>query len=672
MSKSTSNTNTAKTTTRETADTTATTTPAKADQAAPEQATDDSSDSLSTTGFFKATVTLPWGKGDIYDDLSLLLRGENGFTHRENRTFLCPIDVQETDDGLAVTMVCIASTRVYAANKGARYDEVVLYSSRLVAEHLQQLFSAPVEVSALGEDRDHIEDLRLRDYAADKKEELQRASRRRGENAPAIWPSPEDISEVISHVLGGIDSDCEPEEDDCLDLDTEEIERELDEDYEDQRAFNISQTLQDRSSYFSVRLVTSGTVMDPAAYAASCARLRATHDLDVRPLTVCRLDNGRYEMHLIGRKVVRDGRAFPEAVYPSDGDKDLIAGFLSGTAEMRRYRVSASDVEDIRAAERIRQRMTGIKAPVASDFEPVSPEEASRIMAEFEGEAAPARPGADELAELVGLSDVKRQITELVDFAAAQKAAGAKLPGLNILMLGNPGTGKTTLARIIGHMLADKGVIDGRDVFVDGDRETLVGRYSGHTAQRTKAAIARAFHGVLFVDEAYSLVMDWRDTFGQEAVSTLVKAMEDSHEDFERKGFVCIMAGYTDLMERMLRSNPGLRDRFTFRLELPDYSAEELLQVFDLYVRRGGYTVTLDARELVASELETAVAHRGDDFGNARLVRRVFERCQMRQASLFGSDRRIKKATIESVVADEDIRSVLEGGSKRQPVGFIG
>lgn len=187
---------------------------------------------------------------------------------------------------------------------------------------------------------------------------------------------------------------------------------------------------------------------------------------------------------------------------------------------------------------------------------------------------------------------------------------------------GNPGTGKTTVARIVGKLFKEIGVLE-KGHIVEVERADLVGEYIGHTAQRTKEQIKKAVGGVLFIDEAYSLARGGEKDFGKEAIDTLVKAMEDY-----KTSLVLILAGYPDEMARFLRSNPGLRSRFPFHIDFPDYAPDELIRIAEIMLRNREYALSLRARR----KLLTLVQNRRVDTGNARWVRNLIERAIRRHA----------------------------------------
>ena len=229
-----------------------------------------------------------------------------------------------------------------------------------------------------------------------------------------------------------------------------------------------------------------------------------------------------------------------------------------------------------------------------------------------------------ELDKLVGIKEVKQEVKTMVNFLKVQKARKeAGLPAnevsLHMVFEGNPGTGKTTVARILGRVLGAMGVLD-RGHLVETDRSGLVAEFVGQTATKTNKIIDEAIDGVLFIDEAYSLVGDAKDSFGAEAIQALLKRAED-----DRDRLIVILAGYSDPMRRLLRTNPGLSSRFSRTFNFPDYAAQELCEIFEILATKNHYVVPPEVRALLHDHLARELATRDEHFGNGRVARNIFE-----------------------------------------------
>ena len=260
-----------------------------------------------------------------------------------------------------------------------------------------------------------------------------------------------------------------------------------------------------------------------------------------------------------------------------------------------------------------------------------------------------------ELDELIGLGKVKDEVRSLANFVKIQKqreAQGLKIPKMSyhLVFTGSPGTGKTTVARIVARIYKDLGVLK-KGHTVETDRGGLVSGYMGQTALKTDSLIDKALDGVLFIDEAYALVPEdgSGSDYGQEAISTLLKRMEDN-----RDRLVVIIAGYSKEMKRFIDSNPGLQSRFNRYIDFPDYSAGELADIFKMYLRKNQYNITPGAEELLKEKLDYAVAHKDRNFGNARYVRNMFEKSIQEQANRLSSVSNASKSQLTELT-EEDI-----------------
>lgn len=254
-----------------------------------------------------------------------------------------------------------------------------------------------------------------------------------------------------------------------------------------------------------------------------------------------------------------------------------------------------------------------------------------------------------ELDELIGLKQVKEEVRTLANFVKVQRMReekGMKVPKMSyhLVFTGSPGTGKTTVARIVARIYKDLGILK-KGHTVETDRSGLVAEYVGQTAVKTNAIIDSALNGVLFIDEAYALVPeDSHNDYGQEAISTLLKRMED-----DRDKLVVIIAGYTDEMQRFIDSNPGLQSRFNHYIKFPDYSAEELYQIFQTYLKKNEYTMTEETGDYLKKQLKTVVANKDRNFGNARYVRNLFEKAIEHQANRIAHHKTATKETLSNL-----------------------
>ena len=260
----------------------------------------------------------------------------------------------------------------------------------------------------------------------------------------------------------------------------------------------------------------------------------------------------------------------------------------------------------------------------------------------------------EELDELIGLNSVKKEVRSLANFVKLQKqreAQGLKTAKVSyhLVFYGSPGTGKTTVARIVGRIYKDLGVLK-KGHTVETDRGGLVAKYMGQTALKTDTVVQQALDGVLFIDEAYALVPEGGggQDYGQEAISTLLERMEDY-----RDRLVVIIAGYKDEMQRFIDSNPGLQSRFNRYIDFPDYSGMELADIFKMYMKKNQYTLASDAEAYLKERFEYAVAHKDRNFGNARYARNVFEKSIQQQANRLAGQTNLSKSQLTELTVDD-------------------
>lgn len=257
-----------------------------------------------------------------------------------------------------------------------------------------------------------------------------------------------------------------------------------------------------------------------------------------------------------------------------------------------------------------------------------------------------------ELESLIGLAKVKKLVKELQAFIQIQKAReGQHLATepmvLHMIFKGNPGTGKTTVARLLGRIFKEMGVLP-KGQLTEVERADLVGEYIGHTAQKTREQIRRALGGILFIDEAYSLARGGEKDFGKEAIDAMVKAMEDYKDQL-----ILILAGYRKEMDTFLETNPGLRSRFPIILEFDDYRIAELLDIADVMLRKRQYKLSQEGKEKLSRLLFERYQFEPENFGNARLVRNLIERSIRKQAVRLVQEKRLTREQLMLIVPED-------------------
>lgn len=271
------------------------------------------------------------------------------------------------------------------------------------------------------------------------------------------------------------------------------------------------------------------------------------------------------------------------------------------------------------------------------------------VKSKYEGEET-LENILNELNQLIGLDNVKRLVDEIKAFITIQEKRkkenlSAEPIVLHMIFRGNPGTGKTTVARIIGRMFKKMGVLE-KGHLIEIERADIVGEYIGHTAIKVKQQVKKALGGILFIDEAYSLARGGEKDFGKEAIDALVKAMEDNKDNL-----ILILAGYENEMDQFLNTNPGLKSRFPIRVDFKDYSVDELMNIALKIVSTREYKLTNEA----IHKLKTVITHRNESYnsGNARLVRNIIERAFRKQALRLQKKSNISRDDLLELEADD-------------------
>ena len=291
-------------------------------------------------------------------------------------------------------------------------------------------------------------------------------------------------------------------------------------------------------------------------------------------------------------------------------------------------------------------------------------EEKAKTQAETQTEVqAEEKTSLEELLrtldELVGLENIKQSVKSLINYVKVRKLREENnLPNpplsLHMVFTGNPGTGKTTVARILAELYCSIGVLS-KGQLVEVDRSGLVAGFVGQTAIKTSEVVERALGGILFIDEAYALAPEMGNSgdFGREAIETLLKLMEDNRDDL-----IVIVAGYSEPMERFIAANPGLESRFNRFFEFGDYDSEQLSEIFMLMCSHSEYLLTDDAKEFAHEHFRSIYDSRDENFGNARHVRNFFEHIVSEQSDRISSMDNHTREDL-TMVKLEDLKNVI-------------
>ncbi len=264
-----------------------------------------------------------------------------------------------------------------------------------------------------------------------------------------------------------------------------------------------------------------------------------------------------------------------------------------------------------------------------------------------------------ELNELIGLENVKKDVSELINLLEIQKkrtSEGLKNTEITLhtVFLGPPGTGKTSVARLLSRIFKHLGFLS-KGQLIETDREGMIAGFVGQTALKVDKVVQESLGGVLFIDEAYSLTQNSvGNDYGSEAVNTLIKRMEDHRDDL-----ALVVAGYTEPMKFFVESNPGLRSRFNRFFEFNHFSPAELLQIFESIAKKSDFVITDDAKEKLNDTFVLLFDKRDESFGNARVVRNLFEKCVQNQANRIIKIKKLSKKTLKTLIM-EDIPEPLQ------------
>ncbi len=353
-----------------------------------------------------------------------------------------------------------------------------------------------------------------------------------------------------------------------------------------------------------------------------------------------------YERQNMDKLLSRITKTVPGIKIPQAAELDqvneeaaAIIARLPSVDDLRLAQTEPTETEKLIAlGEEIKSELKAAESQPVATADANSPEGlADHIEVQLPPEGETLEDVMAEMDDLVGMHEIKKHVkttSNLLRIAEARKKAGLKVVdvGIHSAFVGGPGTGKTTMARFMGRAYKAAGRLS-KGHLVEVDREALVAGYSGQTAIKTKAVLEKAKGGVLFIDEAYSLVPEGsNEDFGKESISTILKFMEDNRGDF-----ALIVAGYSKEMKTFLDSNSGLSSRFNDIVDFKDYGADDLDKIMTINLKKNEYEATPEVRSAMRTHIASLVENKSENFGNARTLRSYFEAVVERQADRLSS-----------------------------------
>jgi AAA+ superfamily predicted ATPase len=591
--------------------------------------------------YYTATLVFPEGdEHELAGRIARKMRVQNSSRFNYvDRNRLAPLSFTHTDDGYVLEMAGKASTDLFVRYApGENYPSGSNPTKYTIEKFLSKLFGATAEARELPIDVDDDELSVIADSFLE----------RMNSNGFVGYPRESDVL-----MAGSLDSE----------------------------GISEASSFVGTSPYFAFTATSkrpaSEFTYSPEAYHGAVRTIARNANDRLAVESVFENEEGKIVVRGYGLHVDRGIHMGPAPA--SETCADAIEYYLDSDIELQLFETTVAAPDDLVAVDRIADFCACNTNQQDIDFRLVSPEAADEAHRKTYECLDLAVTSADKTSgqlfdELIGLDDIKTKARRYVRHLAVRARKDSRMPSPHLLMMGNPGTGKTTMARAIAQALYEEGLIASPSNFVEASRSDLVAGYLGQTAMKTMEAINRARHGVLFIDEAYALSNGPRDSYGAEAIATLVKEMEDCLNDYERRGFVCIMAGYTEPMEEMLGVNPGLRDRFAHRIDFRDYDADELVSIFYKDVDDLGLSIAPDARPMAERLVCDVYDGRDANFANARIIRKLVEHIEMVQLDFHGDDRVVDCDVIEALCEDSEVQLLMSGGklaSAPQALAFM-